>query len=175
MGHHACYHYRMGRPKIYLTPEALAEAKKRWAAKTRARPETKERRRRRERSPKVRAQRAAYGATPAAQALAKARYARYRQTDGYRQAQERYRVSMNGKATISRYAKWAKSTQPECIKARAAIAVAMRAGMLTRPTSCPQCQRVVRPDAHHHLGYEPQHWFDVEWLCRRCHKQRHLA
>lgn len=23
--------------------------------------------------------------------------------------------------------------------------------------------------AHHHRGYSPEHWLDVEWLCPTCH------
>lgn len=150
----------MGRPKLYHTPEERLEAERRWRANASA--ETK-------------ARKAAYIATPEAKALAKERYARYRMTDGYRQAQSRYRESARGKATCSTYFAQTKAAYPERVKARAAIAVAIKMKVLVRPLQCSQCQRVVRPDAHHYLGYAPEHWFDVQWICRKCHKVAHLA
>lgn len=26
-----------------------------------------------------------------------------------------------------------------------------------------------RVEAHHHKGYDEDHWLDVVWLCRSCH------
>lgn len=30
-------------------------------------------------------------------------------------------------------------------------------------------------EAHHYLGYEPEHWLDVKWLCRKHHEEAHHA
>ena len=29
--------------------------------------------------------------------------------------------------------------------------------------------------AHHHNGYEREHWLDVVWLCRACHNDTHRS
>lgn len=29
----------------------------------------------------------------------------------------------------------------------------------------------IKSFAHHYLGYEPEHWLDVEWLCRKHHAE----
>ena len=54
-------------------------------------------------------------------------------------------------------------------KAHVAVAIAIQAGKITRPSFCEQCQKPGKVCAHHHLGYEPEYWFDVQWLCPRCH------
>lgn len=56
--------------------------------------------------------------------------------------------------------------------ARRAVATAIRTGDLERQP-CLVCGQP--GEAHHHLGYEPEHWLDVEWLCRTHHKARHFA
>lgn len=34
------------------------------------------------------------------------------------------------------------------------------------------CGRV--GEAHHYLGYEPEHWLDVQWLCKKHHEATHV-
>ena len=59
-----------------------------------------------------------------------------------------------------------------CERAKAAVARAKRDGTLTqRPCSCGN----PKSEAHHHKGYAPEHWLDVEWLCKKCHAAAHLA
>jgi 5-methylcytosine-specific restriction endonuclease McrA len=45
----------------------------------------------------------------------------------------------------------------------------VRVGWLVRPDACEDCGRVGDVEAHHHLGYEPEQWTDVRWLCTMCH------
>ena len=163
----------MPRPRIYTTPEELAEAKRRWAAKTKARPEAIARRRELEQSPETKAKRAAYAATPEAQALAQERYRRYRQTDKYRATQARYAATAKNKATEAAYLARVRIEQPERIKARAAVMILVRKGVLERPAECQSCGSGGRIDAHHYLGYAQEHWLSVQWLCRVCHKAAH--
>lgn len=57
------------------------------------------------------------------------------------------------------------------ICAQKAVALAIRAGLLTRHP-CQECGKV--PSfAHHAQGYDLAHWFTVEWLCRKHHHDRH--
>ena len=162
----------MPRPRIYQTAEALAEAKRRWSAKTKARPEAKARRRELERSAATKARKVAYNVMPEARALAKERYARYRETDKYRETQRRYRDA-KGKKTGKNYLANARSETPERIKARAAVATLLRRGDIVKPATCSTCGALGPVDAHHHMGYALEQWLTVQWLCRRCHKAAH--
>ena len=147
---------------MYHTPEAKAAAKARDKRKYAE-------------SERGRAIKVAYRASPGYAEMMKAAYIRYRQTPGYRAAQERYGASQKGKRTEARYRQWASETQPIRIKARAAVAIALRSGRIDRPECCDDCGIFgIVPDAHHWAGYQEPNWLDVEWLCRRCHKRRHL-
>ena len=44
---------------------------------------------------------------------------------------------------------------------------------VTYPTRCYKCGQIAKTDAHHYKGYEPEHWFDVVFLCRKCHLGEH--
>ena len=56
--------------------------------------------------------------------------------------------------------------------ARAKVNHALRDKKIVRPASCEQCLAIVRLEAHHHLGYSPEHWYDVRWLCVECHSKQ---
>ena len=61
------------------------------------------------------------------------------------------------------------------MKARQAINRGYRTGKVPKPIFCQFCLTSCRPEAHHHLGYEREHWLDVVWLCKRCHTDIELA
>lgn len=52
----------------------------------------------------------------------------------------------------------------------------VRGGHLPRADSfqCVDCGEQAR-DYDHHLGYAPEHWLDVQPVCRSCHKHRHVV
>lgn len=55
-----------------------------------------------------------------------------------------------------------------------AVRRAVRRGDLIRPTHCSRCEEQKKSIvAHHHNGYDEEHWLDVEWLCRACHSIVH--
>jgi hypothetical protein len=64
---------------------------------------------------------------------------------------------------------------PEAVAAHRAVERALAAGRLVRPEECECCGApgddpvVGAIEAHHHLGYAPEHHLDVQWLCRLCH------
>lgn len=58
-------------------------------------------------------------------------------------------------------------------KARYKVAYAIKTGAVVRPDSCSGCGVVGKPQAHHYKGYEQEHWFDIKWLCRKCHGYEH--
>lgn len=59
-------------------------------------------------------------------------------------------------------------------KAHEAVHYAVRKGRIPRVSTL-QCANCPKPAAeyHHHLGYEPKHWFDVIPMCRSCHNRTH--
>lgn len=65
-----------------------------------------------------------------------------------------------------------KDKYPERIKANEAVKRALKTGELIRPDICSKCGRPCKPDGHH-WSYLEEHWLDVEWLCKFCHKRLH--
>lgn len=55
------------------------------------------------------------------------------------------------------------------IDAHIAVTKAVRAGLIIKEHECSNCGKVGRTEAHHFLGYDDQHVYDVRWLCRQCH------
>jgi len=55
-------------------------------------------------------------------------------------------------------------------QAKDAVHNAVRAGKLKKPSCCqyPDCQES-KLQAHHYLGYAPEHFLDVEWYCLQHH------
>lgn len=110
---------------------------------------------------------------------AKERYARYRQTEGYRAAQERRRQK-----ELEQTAGWRAQTEhrrrvlnqsPEMVRAWQAVAWALEFGLLVRLDVCERCGSTKRLHAHHRNGYAREHWLDVDWVCTPCHKVVHPA
>lgn len=67
-------------------------------------------------------------------------------------------------------ARRARLANPEKIAARNAVNNARIRGSVARPSSCGQCGKACKPEAHHHDYSKPM---DVAWLCRRCHLMEH--
>ena len=105
--------------------------------------------------------------------LAPLRYARYRETEKYAATQQRFKDKGGRNRLAAAHHKKVKAERPELIQAWQAVASALRAGTMVRPERCDGCDRTIHLVAHHHLGYAPEHWLDVQWLCRRCHKAAH--
>ena len=109
--------------------------------------------------------------------LAKDRYARYRQTDGYREAQERRRqkelADPNGWQPQLRHRERVRRERPHYTRAWQAVMWGLEFGLITKPNACAMCNSVARLHAHHGRGYDKAHWLDVDWLCAPCHKVAH--
>jgi len=146
----------MGRPKLYLTPEAKRNADRASDRKY-------------EQSEKGRAAMRRANASP----KAKERYAKYRASEKYRATQRRYRETAKAKATGARYVAAEQLRNPDQIKARRIVQTCLRRGDIVRPETCSLCGVPSRLDAHHYLGYAVEHWLSVQWLCRLCHKAAH--
>ncbi len=95
-----------------------------------------------------------------------------------------YRVSAKNKARQKRYytsekgllaAKNNRERHVQERVARSEVYKAVLRGDMIKPDSCAQCNeqrdgKNKRIEAHHYLGYEPEHWLDVIWLCTKCHR-----
>lgn len=62
---------------------------------------------------------------------------------------------------------------PDRIAARHAVRDALACNRIKRPTICAvsDCTCKGPIQAHHWHGYDEAHWLDVQWLCRRHHRQ----
>lgn len=68
-----------------------------------------------------------------------------------------------------------KERYPEKVAARKALENAIRRGAIQKPTVCEECDgEFLRREIHgHHHDYTKP--LQVEWLCLRCHSDRHAA
>ena len=94
--------------------------------------------------------------------------------------QQRYRETDKGRAALARAtARWRKRhptyknpVDPVKRRARFELNRALTLG-LSRPSRCASCGSEDDLQAHHHNGYDREHWLDVIWLCSRCHGEVH--
>lgn len=104
---------------------------------------------------------------------AKKRYARYRQTEKYQAAQDRFKATgARSRQAADRHQR-IKAERPDIHRAWVAVQLAVEGGRLVKPEGCEACGSSKHLVAHHLLGYEPEHQLDVQWLCRPCHKAAH--
>jgi hypothetical protein len=76
-------------------------------------------------------------------------------------------ASQRPSAYVRRY----EAKYPEKSAASRAVQEALRSGLLVRPSSCSRCALSCKPHGHHDDYARP---LDVTWLCRKCHRQRHV-
>lgn len=90
----------------------------------------------------------------------------------HRDAVNRYarnwRRANKDKAT--KYSINSRRKYPDKCKSRYAVAAALKAGKLFRPSFCSGCLKKCKPQAHHHDYQKP---LKVVWLCSRCHREQH--
>lgn len=91
-----------------------------------------------------------------------------------REIQDRYYQTDKGRAARARVQRAYRKRNPEKVRAQHRLQEAVKHSRVTRPSECEQCEAECKPQAHHHLGYEPEFWYDVRWLCAACHKAVHL-
>jgi hypothetical protein len=65
--------------------------------------------------------------------------------------------------------KWRAKNQ-EKIKAHSIVGVAIKNGLLKKPTKCSKCSSKMKIHAHHDNYSKP---LDVVWLCHYCHRLIH--
>lgn len=92
----------------------------------------------------------------------------YRQTDGYSQAQRKYRSSSRGKKAIAEYTTEARKKNLVKVVAREVVNSAKRHRKIVPPTECQRCGLATKLQAHHPDYSQP---LMVDWLCPKCHAQ----
>ena len=60
--------------------------------------------------------------------------------------------------------------EPEKIKARRSVFIAVRSGSLKRKKNCENCNSNSKIQAHHHDYSKP---LEVLWVCKDCHSKIH--
>lgn len=78
---------------------------------------------------------------------------------------------MKASRLLTRQRLW-QLKHPEKRRAHEAVRQALLKGTLVKQP-CAECGATAHVDAHHPRGYDPDHWLDVEFLCRRHHAARH--
>jgi len=98
---------------------------------------------------------------------------KYEQSDKGKQTRKLYTQSEKSKTYQINYRANRRKLNPNAVKARMSVNNAVKTGKLPRPDDF-QCSCGNQAhEYHHHLGYEPEHWFDVIAVCVPCHKNFH--
>ena len=70
------------------------------------------------------------------------------------------------------YSKLELERHPEKVKARESVHWAVQSGRIFKPESCEKCLQVAKLHGHHTDYSKP---LEVNWLCQKCHTEKHLT
>ena len=73
----------------------------------------------------------------------------------------------------ARYQRLQRERHPEHKHARDAVYRALKEGSLVKPDVCSECGEQKKVIEGHHESYKQDHWLDVQWLCKVCHRKKH--
>lgn len=99
------------------------------------------------------------------------RYAAY--LERRRLAEQRITKARPGRET-KRKQQWRVANPEEAQRIRDAghaVETAVRQHKLYKRNSCQNCGMICKVEAHHHKGYSPENWLEVQWLCPKCHRK----
>ncbi len=93
--------------------------------------------------------------------------ANYQKTEKGIRTNKLYAQTAERKAVKKRF----RTRNQNQIKAQNAVNHAIQACKMSRPDSliCHHCPTRAK-EYHHHLGYAPEHWYDVIPVCLKCHQ-----
>jgi len=66
-----------------------------------------------------------------------------------------------------------EKNNPDKLKARSAVHNAVARGALKKTACIARECGSEKVHAHHYLGYKPEHWLDILWLCQKHHARTH--
>lgn len=98
---------------------------------------------------------------------------RYREANPERSRESTRRWKERNPKKVAAQQKRYREQHPGKHRARHMLKNAVRAGRLSKPECCEDCGVLTKPrhlHAHHPDYSKP---LEVEWLCRKCHRQRH--
>jgi formylmethanofuran dehydrogenase subunit E len=108
---------------------------------------------------------------------------RHEQTEKYKERKAReeraphrkeqraaYRRTEPGRARRREFYRRSMEKAPEKLRARGAVAYAVKIGDLVRPDTCEHCAATDVPIEASHTDYARP--LDVEWLCQPCHQRK---
>lgn len=146
------------------------EAAKASARARRSSPEYRQQRAARRKDPEFHARELAYSRGYEARPEVVARRADYAQYEARQVSLSRYGRSTKCRVRSRAY----RQANIEQAKAREALNRAVRDGRVTKGACAKAGENCRgRVEAHHHRGYDPAHWLDVVWLCKRHHVDEH--
>jgi len=82
-----------------------------------------------------------------------------------------YKLTVNGKMKLTEYSREGKKRYPQRTYARNRVSRFVKLGKIEKSEFCEVCNSDVNIQAHHYLGYDTEHIFDVKWLCSKCHRK----
>lgn len=82
-----------------------------------------------------------------------------------------YATTPEGKEGKKKYVQKYRAANDTKVKAHRKVNHAIEKGKLPKASTqkCARCGDQAR-EYHHHKGYEPEHWLDIEPVCARCHR-----
>lgn len=83
---------------------------------------------------------------------------------------KKYGQTEHGRAAMRRKSNKYKKARPEETKARMMVNNRIYKGTLERPTTCSKCGSTQGMIEAHHHSYAREHWLDVIWVCKPCHR-----
>jgi hypothetical protein len=95
---------------------------------------------------------------------------RFQDDPRVKERQKAYQKTDAGKAATQRSRKKWLAENPEKRAAHVILGSYVSTGRIDKPDVCSICGAGGRIDGHHHDYAKP---LEVEWLCRKCHMQRH--
>jgi hypothetical protein len=95
---------------------------------------------------------------------------RFQEDPRVKERQKAYRKTDEGKAATQRAREKWLAENPEKRAAHVILGSYVSTGRVDKPDVCSICGAGGTIDGHHHDYAKP---LEVEWLCRKCHMQRH--
>lgn len=96
------------------------------------------------------------------------RYRKWMRDNWKRLREKSKKWTMEHPELVKKYAGKTRAKNHEKTKARNLFHYAWKTGRIQK-LPCEVCSSTTKIQGHHYLGYEGEHWKDVQWLCSKHH------